>query len=110
MVEDLTAGTHGPALRGGWAFSIGAIWGLLSPVIHIAMMRGGVPAPSLDPLGVLLVAVDLPFIAAAGLETAIGRPSPSLLEMAMVAMIVGAVAVWGIVRVVVLVRRRSRRW
>ena len=96
-------------MRGGWAFSIGAIWGLLSPVIHIAMMRGGLPAPSLDPLGVLRVAVDLPFIAAVGLETAIGRPSPSLPEVSAVAIAVGAVAVWGAWRIVVLVRRRFRR-
>ena len=97
-------------MRGGWAFSIGAIWGLLSPVIHIAMMRGGLPAPSLDPLGVLRVVVDLPFIAAVGVEVAVGRPSPALPEVAVIAMAIGAFAVWGIARVVVLVRRRFRRW
>ena len=97
-------------MKGGWPFTIGAIWGLLTPVVHIAMMRGSLPPPASDPLGVLRVAVDLPFIAAAGIETAIGRPSPSLPEIAFVALLVGGFAVWAIAKVVVLVRNRFRRW
>ena len=110
MAEDLAAGTDRPPVNGRWAFSIGALWGLLTPVVHIAMMRGDLPAPSLDLLGVLRVAVDLPFIVAIGLETAIGRSSPSLPEVSAVAMAVGAFAVWGVWRIAVLVRRRFRRW
>jgi hypothetical protein len=74
------------------------------------MMRGDLPAPSFDPIGMLRVAIDLPFIAAAGLEVALGRSSPSLQEMALVAMVIAAFAVWAVWRLVVLVRRRFQRW
>jgi hypothetical protein len=73
------------------------------------MMRGNLPAPSFDPIAMLIVAIDLPFIAAAGLEVALGRPAPSLPEMALVAMFIAASAVWAVWRVVVLVRLRYRR-
>jgi hypothetical protein len=95
---------------GGWPFTVGAIWGLLSPVIHIAMTGVSLPAPSLDPLGILRVAVDLPFIMAAGVEVAVGRPSPSLQEMALVGMVVGALTLWIPYRLFLFVRRRMRRW
>jgi hypothetical protein len=95
---------------GGWPFSIGAIWGLLSPVTHLAMMRDSLPPPALDPLGVLRVAVDLPFMLAAGVEVAAGRPSTSLQEMALVAMVIGALLLWIPYRLFRFVRRRMRRW
>lgn len=110
MAEDVATWAGGLALKSGWPFTIGAIWGLLAPVIHVAMMRGSLPPPDKDPLGLLRVFIDLPFIAAAGIETAIGRPSPSLPEIAFVALLVGGSSVWAIVKVVALVRRRFQRW
>ena len=87
----------------------GGAYGVIASAVHLAMFRGYLPAPadSSLPLAVLLYAVRAPFIAAIYLSTfALGRNSPTLVELVVEALIFGALA-GGLL--VLLITRRSRR-
>jgi hypothetical protein len=45
---------------------LGAVWGVIATLVHLAMFRGDLPAPaeSSFPLAVLLYLVRAPFVAA----------------------------------------------
>jgi hypothetical protein len=70
----------------------GLVWGVVGAAVFLAMFRGTIPAPGEVglPLAIVLVGLYLPFVIAAGLETAAGRPSPSLGEIVSVTLAVGA--------------------
>jgi hypothetical protein len=61
----------------------GAVWGLIAAAVFLAMFRGAIPAPGEAglPIAIGLVLLYLPFLGAAALETAAGRPSPSFSEI-----------------------------
>jgi protein-S-isoprenylcysteine O-methyltransferase Ste14 len=70
----------------------GLVWGVVGAAAFLAMFRGGVPAPGEVglPLAAVLVALYLPFVFAAGVETAAGRASSSLGEIIGVTLASGA--------------------
>jgi hypothetical protein len=70
----------------------GIAWGVVAATVFLAMFRGPVPAPGDAglPLAIVLVLLYLPFIVAAGVETAAGRPSPSFAEIIGVTLASGA--------------------
>lgn len=83
----------------------GAVWGTVAVPFHLLMYRGFLPPQALDPLGVVRIVVDAPFITAAGVMTLLGRPSPSLAEVGL-ASVASGVAVGAVVEAVGLVMRR----
>ena len=70
----------------------GVAWGVVAVVVFLGMFRGDVAAPGAAevPLAIALVALYLPFVIAAGLETAVGRPSPVFAEIIGMTIAVGA--------------------
>jgi hypothetical protein len=89
------------------ASALGAAYGVIATAVHLVMLRGYLPAPAESslPLAVVLYVVRAPFIAAIYLSTfALGRSSPTLVELVVEALIFGALA--GVL--VVLVTTRSR--
>jgi hypothetical protein len=70
----------------------GIVWGAVAAVVFAAMFRGFMTAPGDAglPLSIVLVGLYLPFLLAAGLETAAGRPSPSFGEIIGVTVASGA--------------------
>ena len=75
------------------ALAVGVVWGAIAPIVHIAMFRGGLPAPAFDVLGVLRVVLDLPFIAALALLSLLGMPSASLAVVVLAALVSGCALV-----------------
>jgi protein-S-isoprenylcysteine O-methyltransferase Ste14 len=77
-------------------FAIGLVcgigWGAVAGVVFLAMFRGSIAAPgeAALPLAMVIVGLYLPFVIAAGIETAAGRPSPSLGEIVGVTLASGA--------------------
>ena len=72
--------------------AFGLVWGGVGAAVFLTIFRGSIPAPGevALPLAIGLVGLYLPFVVAAGLETAAGRPSPSLGEIVGVTLAVGA--------------------
>jgi hypothetical protein len=67
-------------------------WGAVAAAVFLAMFRGDLGAPG-DvglPVAIGLVLLQLPFVVAAGLETAAGRPSPAFAEIIGVTLASGA--------------------
>ena len=87
--------------------ALGATWGVIATLTHLAMFRGNLPAPtdSSFVMAVLLYLVRAPFIAAIYLSTLIGRNSSTLVELVFEALVFGVIA--GIVIAAVL--KTSRR-
>jgi len=73
---------------------LGATWGVVATLTHLAMFRGYLPAPTDSSLviAVLLYLVRAPFIAALYLSTLIGRNSSSLVELVAEALVSGMIA------------------
>ena len=73
---------------------LGATWGVVATLTHLAMFRGYLPAPTDSSLviAVLLYLVRAPFIAALYLSTLIGRSSSSLVELVAEALVSGIIA------------------
>lgn len=88
----------------------GLVWGMVGAAVFLAMFRGSIPAPGevALPLAIALVGVYLPFIVAAGLETAAGRPSPSLGEIIGVTLATGVGLGLLVSAAITLVRRFVR--
>jgi hypothetical protein len=88
----------------------GIVWGVVAAVVFAAMFRGSITAPGDAglPLSIVMVALYLPFVIAAGLETAVGRPSPTFAEI--IAVAIGAGAGLGLLgsAVITLVQRLTR--
>ena len=87
---------------------LGAVWGVIATLVHLAMFRGDLPAPaeSSFPVAVLLCIVRAPFVAAIYLSTAIGRNSSTLVELVVEALVFGAIA--GAVTAAALTRSSRR--
>ena len=86
---------------------LGIAWGGVATLVHLAMFRGDLPAPadSALPIAVLLYLVRAPFIAAIYLSTfALGRSSPTLVELVIESLIFGAIA--GVMAAALLLRAR----
>jgi protein-S-isoprenylcysteine O-methyltransferase Ste14 len=96
------------------ALAIGAaagfVWGVVGAAVFLAMFRGSIAAPGdvALPLAIVLVGVYLPFVVAAGLETAAGRSSPSLGEIISVTLATGAALGLLVSAGITLVRRFGR--
>jgi hypothetical protein len=61
----------------------GAAWGAVAATVFAAMFRGLLPAPGevAIPFAIGLVVLYFPFLVAGGLETLLGRSSPSFAEV-----------------------------
>jgi hypothetical protein len=93
----------------------GIAWGVVAAVVFVSMFGDPVPSPGEVglPVGIVLVFAYLPFLVAAGVETAAGRASPALAEVVSVTVgsgaALGIVATWGFKAAQRLVRNlRSR--
>jgi hypothetical protein len=69
----------------------GLLWGVIATAVFIGMFRGPLPAPGQVPLpvAIVLVLLYLPFLVAAGIETAVGRGSSALTEIVAVTLASG---------------------
>jgi hypothetical protein len=69
----------------------GLLWGVIATAVFLSMFRGFLPAPGQVPLPVAIVLdlLYLPFLLAAGIETAIGHSSPGLAEIVAVTLASG---------------------
>jgi len=69
----------------------GLFWGVIAAAVFIGMFRGLLPAPGQVPLpvAIVLVLLYLPFLVAAGIETAVGRGSSALTEIVAVTLASG---------------------
>ncbi|MGH2471296.1 MAG: hypothetical protein ACRDG6_02690 [Candidatus Limnocylindria bacterium] len=70
----------------------GVVWGVVAAAVFLAMFRGDLPAPGqlVLPLAIGMVVLYLPFLVAAGFETAVGRGSAPLAEIIGVTVAAGA--------------------
>jgi hypothetical protein len=72
----------------------GGAWGVIATLVHLAMFRGLLPAPTESSLliALLLYVVRAPFVAAIGIFVALGRRSSTLEELLVGALILGSTA------------------
>jgi membrane associated rhomboid family serine protease len=90
--------------------ALGAAWGVIATLTHLAMFRGDLPAPTESSFGVavLLYLARAPFLAAIFLSTAIGRNSSTLVELLIEALVFGVIV--GVTVAALLTRpRRSAK-
>ena len=91
------------------AAAVGAGWSIVATLVHLAMFRRLLPAPSEGslPVAVALYAVRAPFVAAIYLSGSITRrTSPDLGELVVEAVVIGILAALAIAA---LARRWRRR-
>jgi hypothetical protein len=88
----------------------GAVWGLIAAAVFLAMFRSAIPAPGEAglPIAIGLVVLYLPFLVAAALETAAGRPSSSFSEIVGLTLASGAGLGILVIAGIALVRRLAR--
>jgi protein-S-isoprenylcysteine O-methyltransferase Ste14 len=88
----------------------GLIWGVVAAAVFVAMFRGDLPAPGRAglPVAIAMVVLYLPFLVAAGLETAVGRGSAPFAEIIGVTLASGAGLGLLVSAVIALARRGAK--